>query len=443
MSNAKAIATITTALAQIVRDAARSEVNGADVVTGRPDQQGAPAHRVHLFLYQVSECAALRNSDLPARAPDGKLLQRPFVALDLHYLLSFYGDENALETQRMLGAVMRDLHARPVLRRQMITDAVASQAFLNGSNLADSVEQVKITPASMSVEELSKLWSVFFQIPYALSVAYEATVVLIESEDAAQPPLPVLRRGEEDRGVETLLGPFPSIESIHIGAPEDADRIPRPPSYPSARLGDLLIIGGRNLGGEAVTARFAHPRLPAPAEITVPPADRSATEIKVRIPNDAAAETEWAAGLFGVSLVTRNSETERSTNAFPLSFAPRISSITPNPAARDADGNVTLTVTFAPQALVEQDGAGKVRLDQRVALFLAGGEYPATPPAPAIPPLTATGTLDFEIKKAPVVSGEMVRLRVDGVDSLPFKREGVPPQPARLVFDDQQKVTIT
>jgi hypothetical protein len=54
MSNALAIATVTTALAQIVRGAAQSVVNGADVVTGRPDPNAAPGHRIHLFLYQVT-----------------------------------------------------------------------------------------------------------------------------------------------------------------------------------------------------------------------------------------------------------------------------------------------------------------------------------------------------------------------------------------------------
>ena len=43
MSNALAIATVTTALAQIVRTAAQSVVNGADVLTGRPDPAATPA----------------------------------------------------------------------------------------------------------------------------------------------------------------------------------------------------------------------------------------------------------------------------------------------------------------------------------------------------------------------------------------------------------------
>ena len=109
----------------------------------------------------------------------------------------------------MLGAVVRDLHARPVLTREMIVNAIASQPFLAASNLADAIEQVKIVPAPMELDELSKLWSVLYQTPYVLTLSYHASVLLIESEDPVEAPLPVLRRGEQDRGVETVLGAFP------------------------------------------------------------------------------------------------------------------------------------------------------------------------------------------------------------------------------------------
>ena len=41
---------------------------------------------------------------------------------------------------------------------------------------------------------------------------------------------------------------------------------------------------------------------------------------------------------------------------------------------------------------------------------------------------------------APVLTKAVARLRVDGVDSLPFVRVDNPP---RYVFDEAQKVTIT
>ncbi len=182
-----------------------------------------------------------------------------------------------------------------------------------------------------------------------MSVAYQGTVVLIESEENAKAVLPVLRRGKDDQGVNTLLGPFPAIESIHIGAPEDAERRPRAPSYPSAQLGTMLTIAGRNLGGEAVSVRFDHARLAVTKTIVIPTSDRSGTELKVTLADDAAAQTEWAAGLYTVTVVVDNGGTERTTNQMPLSFAPKLTNIAPpNPVARDISGNVTLTIHLWP-----------------------------------------------------------------------------------------------
>ena len=196
----------------------QSVLPGADVLTERPDSAPLGQPRVRLFMYQVSPNGALRNNDLPTRAANGNVMKRPTVALDLHYLLAFYGNESELEPQRMLGAAVRDIHAKPVLMRRMIEDAIASEPFLAESNLADAAEQIKFTPLALSLEELSKLWSVFFQAPYALSVAYQGTVVLIESEENAQAALPVLRRGKEDQGVNMLLGPFLLASKVCISA---------------------------------------------------------------------------------------------------------------------------------------------------------------------------------------------------------------------------------
>jgi hypothetical protein len=61
------------------------------------------------------------------------------------------------------------------------------------------IENVKLTPISLSLEELSNLWSVFFQVPYALSVAYEAAAVLIEPGTPREPGI---------------------VEAVHIELPE-------------------------------------------------------------------------------------------------------------------------------------------------------------------------------------------------------------------------------
>ncbi len=88
---------------------------------------------------------------------------------------------------------------------------------MGSSNLVDAIEQVKFTQQALTLEELSRIWSIFYQVPYTLSVAYKATVVILESEEPALAAKPVLQRGQDDRGVDTLVGPFPQLDSWHVG----------------------------------------------------------------------------------------------------------------------------------------------------------------------------------------------------------------------------------
>lgn len=431
MSNALAIATVTTGLAQIIRGAVQTAVPGADVVTERPDATTSPSRRVHLYLYQVSPNAALRNSDLPTRNAEGRLVQRPQVALDLHFLLAFYGNEKELEPQRMLGAVARDLHALPVLTRQMIADAIASQSFLAGSNLADSFEQIKFAPSSLSLEEMSKLWSVLLQTPYALSVVYQGTVVLIDAVESAPQALPVLTRGKDDRGFESQVGSLPFLEGVHIGEPGSADLKPRPRSYPSAQFGAQLTLLGGNLTGDVVEVRFKHPR--RSTAVSLIPSLQTATEIRVDLPalaDQDATKDQWLAGIYTIEAVIQNGGVERSTGALPIALAPRITTITPtwpNPVIVDPNAPPSRTAT------ITVDCSPKVLPKQSAVLLLADREVQAEKHD------TAAGTLMFIVNKAPKIQDELVRLRVDGVTSLPFKSAGDPPQ---LFFDDSQRMTI-
>lgn len=426
MSNYLAIATVTAALAQLVRDAVQSAVPGSDVILSRPEvpQGGAAQARARLYLYRVSHNAALRNADLPGRDAAGNLVKRPAAALDLHYVVSFYGDESTLEPQRMLAAVARDLHSKPGLTQTMIQSAAASLVELNESDLADAIEQVKFTPADLSIDEWSKLWSVFFQTPHAPSLAYQASMVLIESVDRAPGSLPVLRRGDEDQGVDTRIGPFPSLAAAHIGDPLDADRRPRLPSLPAARLGDLVTFAGQNLGGDSVLLVFSNPRLADPIEVAIPAADRNANELRLILPSDVQAEQTWVAGAYAVRVDVMRGARKLSTGVIPLAIAPRVTGITPNPAARDVNGDAEFTVTCTPRILPAQ----------RAALVFADREAPAADRAMATDPLT------FTVTAAPIVDKAVARLRVDGVDSLPFVRLDKPP---RYAFDKDQQVAIT
>ena len=259
MSNFLAIATVTATLQlEVVGPAASTAVGGAIAIPTRPDNRDAEisATRVHIYLYQVSPNAAWRNRDLPTRNSDGELVQRPRVALDLHYLLTFFGDDRLLEPQRMLGNVALALHTTPVLTRKMIENSIgnAQYPFLAESNLADEIELVKFTPLPLSLEELSKLWNVFFQTPYALSAAYQATVVLIEGEAKPRAVLPVLQR-------EIYVEPFrqPTIERVRSEAGE----------FEPIQPDSTIVIEGKQLRGETTRLRIgASDLMDLPATIT-------------------------------------------------------------------------------------------------------------------------------------------------------------------------------
>ncbi len=194
MSNHLAIATVTAALQRILQATAQADVPGARVTTVRPDSSGSgtPETGVNLYLYQVSP-VNWRNADLPTRRSNGQVVKRPQIALNLSYLMTFYGNEIDLEPQRLLGAVVRSLHARPTLTAELIRDTISDPMFdyLSESDLADDMELVKFLMLPLSTEDLSKIWSVFFQTPYMLSVAYQGSVVVIESEEIPQRALPV------------------------------------------------------------------------------------------------------------------------------------------------------------------------------------------------------------------------------------------------------------
>jgi hypothetical protein len=435
MSNHLAIATVTAALGQLVHAAAQgSGVGAVGLKFGRPTAPASQSERkVHVYLYQVAPNGALRNADTPTRDAAGRLTQRPRAALDLFYLVSFFGDADTLEPDRMLGATVRDLHARPLLNAQAITDAIASRPALSRSDLAAAVERVKFTPIGMTLDELSRLWSVMTQTPHALSVAYQAAVVLIETEEPAPIAAPVLRRGPDDRGVTASLGATPAIAGTWIGTPDAFARTPRPPSFPNARLGLRLAIRASHLGGEAVALRFAHPRQ-GTFEVAIPPGAIEGDELHLDLSLALAGAVGWCAGVYAVTLaVTRGGET-RISGAVPLALAPRLTSIAPSPAARDGVGAVSLSIGCEPP----------LRAGQQPRLLLEGLEA-------ALEPLAAdSASLLFAIADAPALSDALVRLRVvDGasgggaatsVDSMPFAFDA---GAGRFGFDPAQRLTIT
>ena len=411
MSNALAIAAVTATLRFLLEKSIQADPDlPGTLVTAKPLDKARGTHtgrQLNLFLYQSQVNAAFRNSEIPQQAKSGETGIPP-LALNLYYMITAYGEEQRMDEEvashHLLGRAMSTLHDHPLLGADEIKNA------LDGNDLYRQIERVRFTLQPMAVDEISKLWSAF-QTPCRLSAFYEAAVVLIESTRASRTPLPVLTRGKDDKGVASqteLIPPYPAIEAL------------MPPAQQSAlRLGETLKISGHHLDGTNVRARFTNVFLSAP-KILIPEPGATAAVIEVKLPDLPA---EWFAGFYSLAVLVRKTDelTDRTTNEVPLLLAPRIITITPNPAARDGSGNVTLNLTCKPQVAPEQ----------RVNLLIGDREIPANP-HPA-----QTDSLGFLIKT--VTPGDyFVRLRIDGVDSLLIDKSAVPP-----VFDTTQKVTIT
>ncbi|MET8400172.1 DUF4255 domain-containing protein [Streptomyces sp900116325] len=194
MSNALAIATVTQALALLIENNLSPEMDIAvKVETRKPPAEPPVEPTINVFLYQVTPNPSMRHTDLPTRAADGTLLKRPVTALDLHFLISAYGEEAELVGQRLIGCVVRTLHEIPVLPPELI-ELATERPYLAGSDLAGSPQKLRFTPTVMDIDETSKLWGMLHQTPYALSVAYQASLVLIEGRERPVPAKPVERR---------------------------------------------------------------------------------------------------------------------------------------------------------------------------------------------------------------------------------------------------------
>jgi uncharacterized protein DUF4255 len=440
MSNFLAVATVTEVLRSILDEVASAAVTDVqvDVSTGRPDAFEEDDGHAHLsvFLYQVLPNAALRNDDLPTRREDGALVRRPRAALDLHFLLTFVGDAARQVPERLLGAAVTELHSRSVLDRQRIRDVIqaqqATKPFLAQSDLADAVELVKLSPLPLSLEELSKLWSVFFQVPYSLSVAYEATVVLLEPQGLApQQALPVRGPAPPDGrdGRRIYVDPFrrPAIEAVAAAAGPDEPIV----------AGATLAIRGQRLRGEVTEVRIGG------RAIVPPPAEPSDDEIEVPLTAPPVEEESLRAGVVGVQVVHRRLMGDPETphlgvesNLVPFVLRPRI--------VNAAVGGVAVTEGDTRSADVTLEIDPPVGKRQRVVLLLNELQT-ASPPAP--PPTRAARAYSFEapsrdLPAEPESAAELtipvrrvrpadylVRVQIDGAES-PLTLGTLPATPA-------------
>lgn len=403
MSDARAIEAVTQTLVSLI-DIGVKEVEASAVAVARPIDRVADttfAMQVNVLLYQASLDPQLRNQ-LPLTVLPGETGD-PALPLSLHYLVTPYvADGDDIAAHRMLGGALRVLNEHPALTR----DELAQIAPY--SNVADDVEQLTINWQGLEEKDIYSLWSAF-QSPYRLSAAFEVRVITIDSRRTVTTPLPVLRRGQDDRGPVAQGSPLPPFATLKAAS--------APNGKPAAFLGDTVTLTGTGLAAPNATVRMRHPLLADPVLVTDP--DVTAETVRFTVP---ATPDAVPAGTWLIALLTddQDGSANAPSNEVPLSIAPRITSAMPMTAVR-----------VAGTAVIDLECEPSVWPKQQVALLLADRGV-AREPGTAI-----TASAQFRVTDA-TVGDHLVRLRVDGVDSPLVDLATTPPS-----FDPTQTVTVT
>jgi hypothetical protein len=297
MSNFRSLAVVTATLEHILQDAANQAVAETDVRIGAPTAALADESKpvINIFLFRVLPNSQHRNDHFPSRDGTGAPRARAKLTLDLHYVLSFYGNAAKFEPERLYGAAALALEHAPGLSLDAIEAAssdAANQPMLAGADLADDGRPYGLEPDQLSLEDLSKLWSVFFQVPYGLSATYIVRNIAIETQERPAAAIPVATP-------EIYSAPMGPLQIRGIGpSPGQSGPVPWGATLHLtgtgiARFGNSLRVDGepRALADAAIVGEgLALPLDPALFGGALPPAGAHQIEVVAAPANPAMPE---------------------------------------------------------------------------------------------------------------------------------------------------------
>lgn len=253
MSTSLRIAGVTEALQTLLLPVVQAVTADAQVRIGRPraDDGGVLWQGLNVYLFHVARNTNAGALDLATRDSRGTLMQRPRMAVDLHYLFSFFGDAEKQVPEQMMGRVLTALHAEPTLTGPMLDALVAHDptGFVARSELVEQADRVTFEILQMSLEDLTRVWGMF-QLPYTLTVPIVASMVLLEAELTPQPAPPVkLVR------LAVLPGPAPALGDSP--PPAQVGEVLAVPVTGLELAGAIFDFGGVRAAADRVTAREA------------------------------------------------------------------------------------------------------------------------------------------------------------------------------------------
>jgi hypothetical protein len=188
------------------------------IIIGRPKNEDGRKTRMYLFLFQVVENKHLKNDD------------NSRLWLDLFYLLIPY-DKDEIQAHVTLGDAMRVFYDHALIHPHLRLKSKrnGTEVDILEKTLGDAVEKIKITPHPMTLEELSNIWNPLKE-DLRLSVAYQVSVVQIDSDTKKRYPPPVRMR---------------NISPIPFQRPQIFDVQPQ-----RVHDGEILTVTGCNFSSE-------------------------------------------------------------------------------------------------------------------------------------------------------------------------------------------------
>jgi Pvc16 N-terminal domain len=400
MSNVLSIAAVTAVIKDLlenglVSDAIVSSMGDVVVTALPPDRVSVEADerpQLNLFLYQISPN---RNADWSANTAD-KLYARstidrtamPPLALDLYYLVTAYGAKD-FQAELLLGYAIDLLYKIPMLNSDRIEVALSNATKVSAANvfsqslaaistaeLAHNLGQLKISSEFLSLDEMSRLWSLF-QTHYRPSTAYRVSMVAMPERQEYQPV-----------GAKVSAS-IPQIDRVtSIG-----DR--------SITTDNILLIRGQNLRGEITRIRLGN------KETILSPQDVTPTQISLKLPPHLTAGIQGVQILHS-AIISPDLFVESNLASFVLQ--PQIAATVTKIDGENKDvRNAEIAVKFSP----------RVNRSQQVSLLL----YRASDPqavayaAPANLVDTDTDLLTFNLSNL-AIGNYLVQARVDGAASL-------------------------
>jgi hypothetical protein len=177
MAQYTAIAAVGTAIANLLKDASRTEfpqaqfnlLQAADftVSNALPTPEGAS-----IFLYKVAISSQRRN--FPVRADEAGLRYKPSMPVDLYFMITPWATD-ATRQLRLLGWIMRVIEDNPILPATLLNE------LEQNGKIFSAAENVELFFEPLSLADTAVLWENLKQVKVMPALTYIARMVLLDS----------------------------------------------------------------------------------------------------------------------------------------------------------------------------------------------------------------------------------------------------------------------